>query len=170
MIKLFSTLILTCTLLGCVTVPNQINSSPHKNDAVVDLKKMNFFGSGLENSTNFTYTQFNENYAITAKHTDKKHKVVWTCEDCDLVFYEKKLEGFKHDDYWENGKPLENVKLLGHVGIFIKELEGRDLAIVGMINNVIVGNLMTITPIKGMSGGPVLNDSNKIIGMNIGYK
>lgn len=167
MIKLVSILILSCTLFGCVTVPKQDNNVEVENK--ISLNEVKFFGSGLDNSSNYTYTQFNEKYAVTAKHTEKTHKVVWTCDDCDLIFFEHKLKGFKNEEYWGKVKPLSNVKLYGHVGIFIKELEGRDLNIVGFVNSVLVGNLMTITPIKGMSGGPVVS-GGKIVGMNIGYE
>lgn len=117
---------------------------------------------------NASYTQWNENYAITANHVKNVTNSVYSCSSgCDLQFFKKKNEKFKIA--WRDAIKGEKLYFLGQD----RYKQGRikigynlDKNVLDSDTNRIIGKLAFVSVEEGMSGGPVYGEDGKIVGMS----
>lgn len=116
-----------------------------------------------------TFAQWNENYAVTVKHASNVPNSVYQSDIYDLQFFKKKSVGNIPEWSYSNEKDI--VSMIGYTEVnsdnkIIKK--GKDLGTADfLIKNKY--RMVDTTIIKGMSGGPVINNKNKLVGINIGY-
>jgi len=158
MFKKIATFVFFCmfTLLaGCSGTPFYGPMTAIHDDKTVDI------GS---------YVQWNNEYAVTAKHVKYVPNIVYVSKDYDLVF-------FKHPSTatvrWADTHVNENLVSKGFP-FFPKRNKELSLAGQSVDINLTMDNLphyylIDALLVAGMSGGPVLNSRNEVVGINIGY-
>lgn len=151
--KLF-TLALVLSLVGCA------NSSNYENLGLKD-----------QPLSKFAYIQMNDQYAMTAKHIETTPNVAYECSSgCDLVFFYNPDVNFKQP-IWRN--PIIGEKVV-QVGIDYQgktvERTGRVLETYSKPSEQSKFYYMSTSSftVKGMSGGPVYGQDNRMIGMTLG--
>lgn len=117
-----------------------------------------------------SYVQWNNDYAVTAKHVKSIKNVAYVSDSYDLVFFKhKSTVSVKWADTHVN-------EALVSKGFPFFPARQKELALNG--NSVDINLTMDNLPhyylidtllIAGMSGGPVFNINNEVVGINIGY-
>ena len=129
--------------------------------------------NGKVYEANASFIQWNEDYAVTAKHVSLVENPDFVCSSgCDMVFFKHKAKNFNSAQKWRNAEFGESIKAVGNnVNKFVVEREGKVLKDVVRDNPqaeyfYLVNDADTV---GGMSGGPVYaaND-NALVGMTIG--
>ena len=116
--------------------------------------------------------QWNEEYAVTAKHIHFIKDEVYSCSTgCDLAFIKHKATGPL--PLWHTFKPGESVRSVGY-SPYMVTVEGHGKAYPNPFQSSTEknGELYGITDaqmIKGMSGGPVYGADGAVLGINIGW-
>lgn len=118
----------------------------------------------------FSYVQWNNEYAVTVKHTPKLVTSVYKSDVVDVQFFKIKS---KEVPVWVEPKRLESLKMVGFIGVNPlkkKETVGNDAGMMIQWKTEkpyyrLMNNLIS----EGMSGGPVFNTKNEVVGINIGY-
>lgn len=117
---------------------------------------------------NASYTQWNEEYAITANHVKNVSGSVYSCSSgCDLQFFKKKNENF--DISWRDPVKGEKLYFLGqdkYKNDKIKLGVNVDKNVIDSDTNRIIGKLALVSVEEGMSGGPVYAEDGKLVGMS----
>ncbi len=113
--------------------------------------------------------QWNEDYAVTAKHTPFLPGVVHEGLG-DVVFFRHKAE---RTPQWRQFVPGEAVTAVGFNGLQMP-VEGRGHASASMVRLKGTGGGVFYSVhdgplVKGMSGGPLFADDGKVVGINIAY-
>lgn len=151
-------LTLTAMLSACSTVDRNEQYGPltHvRQDKSVDI------GS---------YVQWNEEYAVTAKHVLNVENVAYVSTDYDLVFFKHKSTAPLK---WAETKKNEPLTSKGFPFFPSREkekvIEAKSVDINLTMDDMPDYYLLSAQLINGMSGGPVFNQFNEVVGINIGY-
>lgn len=161
--RLIALVVLSLAMVGCATQDYSNMGS------LTGKVKQN----GKVYEANASFIQWNEDYAITAKHVTIVKNPDFICSSgCDMVFFKHKADNFNKQQKWRNAVFGEAIKAVGNIGnIFSVERHGKVLKDVVKDNPkaeyfYLVNDADTVS---GMSGGPVYaaND-NALIGMTIG--
>ena len=120
--------------------------------------------------------QWNEDYAVTAKHTPLLRNIAYTCSTgCDLVFIKRKSTG--NIPEWRHSVPNEKLTAYGTSPLYIPaKTEGVSL-LTRLQKDVEINNeksvelykLNNISSIMGMSGGPIYGEDGKVVGITLGF-
>lgn len=125
----------------------------------------NFQGNSLS-----SYVRWNDNYIVTVKHAGILDGSSYISEEYDLQFV-KKHSVNEDNAIWAYPVNKEKLLMFGYVKNRTKVYrEGYDAGVV--IKNLSVDakyRLIDRAIKKGMSGGPVFNSKNEVVGINIGY-
>lgn len=117
-----------------------------------------------------SFTQWNEEYAVTASHVAWVNDVAFTCEaGCDLKFFKHKATGPVIE--WRNRVPNEEVVAVGLNEDRIGQVRtGKDINISVRLsdNSPYIYYTHSAKTQGGMSGGPVYGKDRKVIGMILG--
>lgn len=155
MLKNIFIAILILNIFGCVSIQD---NQPY---GQVSVKKDKELIIG-------TFVQWNADYAVTAKHIPNVKNSVYISDNYDLQFFKKHSDVYP---IWKSPKNGENLKMLGYIKYKKFNptiINGKDLglAIAFSQHNY---RIVDVTLVSGMSGGPVFNIDNKVVGINIGY-
>lgn len=120
--------------------------------------------------------QWNEDYAVTAKHTPLLRNIAYTCSTgCDLVFIKRKATG--NIPEWRHSVPNEKLTAYGTSPLYIPaKTEGVSL-LTRFQQDVEINNkksvefykLNNISSMMGMSGGPIYGEDGKVVGITLGF-
>jgi hypothetical protein len=117
-----------------------------------------------------SYVQWNDDYAVTAKHVKNVKDVVYVSNDYDLVFFKHKST---NPMKWADTQVNEPLISKGFPFFPQRDQEiaikGNSVNIHLTLDNMPYYYLMDAQLIAGMSGGPVFNQYNEVVGINIGY-
>lgn len=120
--------------------------------------------------------QWNEDYAVSAKHTPFLRNVAYTCSTgCDLVFIKRKADN--NIPEWRHSVPNEKLTAYGTSPLYVpaktegtamitrlqKDVEANDKKAVELykLNNMV--------SMMGMSGGPIYGEDGKVVGITLGF-
>ena len=148
-------LTITATLSGCSGNPQYGPLTHFNDDKSVDI------GS---------YVQWNDEYAVTAKHVKNVQNVAYVSKNYDLVFFKHKSTAPLK---WADTKVNEPLVSKGFP-FFPQRLKENVVSANNVNVNLTLDNiphyfLMDAQLVGGMSGGPVFNQYNEVVGINIGY-
>ncbi|UVJ46514.1 serine protease [Pseudomonas sp. LS1212] len=116
--------------------------------------------------------QWNEDYAVTTRHTSFLPNVKYSCSTgCDLVFIQHKANG--RYPSWRAPRVGENITAVG-TSPYLTTVTGKGKVYQAPFENTDEdsGELYAIHDapmIKGMSGGPVIASDGSIVGINMGF-
>ena len=149
-------------LSGCNGVPTSYVSDPVYSQAFVVTS-----GAPLPMLLMASAIQWNEDYAVTAKHTPFLRNVVHEGLG-DVVFFKHKASSVPH---WRQYVPGEAVTAVGF-NSFMMPMQGKGHALPSLVRlEGTPGSVFYSVhdgPItKGMSGGPVFADDGKVVGINV---
>lgn len=120
--------------------------------------------------------QWNEDYAVSAKHTPFLRNVAYTCSTgCDLVFIKRKADN--NIPEWRHSVPNEKLTAYGTSPLYIpaktegtamitrlqKDVEANDK------KEVELYKLNNMASMMGMSGGPIYGEDGKVVGITLGF-
>jgi hypothetical protein len=160
---LIALVVLSISMVGCAT-----QEYSNMGSLTESIKK-----NGKVYEANASFIQWNEDYAVTARHVTIVKNPDFVCSSgCDMVFFKHKAENFNSSQKWRNAEFGESIKAVGNnIKQFVVEREGKVLKEIVKDNPkaeyfYLVNDADTV---GGMSGGPVYaaND-NALIGMTIG--
>lgn len=116
--------------------------------------------------------QWNDEYAVTVRHTPFTENIVHTCStNCDLVFIKHKAK--KLPLSWRPPVLGEEITVVGFSPYMITTT-GKGKIYQTPFSNIKEhsGDLYGIHDaplVKGMSGGPVIGNDGKVVGINTGF-
>lgn len=122
-------------------------------------------------TTSYTasFIQWNDEYAVTAKHVKNLPNSVYICGvGCDLQFFKHKAS--LPIIQWRDGIKGENVHLVGQNASRQETIItgfNTDRNVFDTDTKKYIGKLALATSVPGMSGGPIYGDDAKVIGMTI---
>ncbi|MDE4539155.1 trypsin-like peptidase domain-containing protein [Pseudomonas sp. ITEM 17296] len=151
-------------LSGCNGVPTSYVSDPVYSQAFVVTS-----GAPLPLLLMASAIQWNEDYAVTAKHTPFLRNVVHEGLG-DVVFFKHKASKVPH---WRQYVPGESVTAVGFNSLMIPVL-GKGHALPSLVRlegtpGSVFYSLHDGPMVKGMSGGPVFADDGQVVGINIAF-
>lgn len=151
-------------LSGCNGMPTAYVSDPVYDQAFVVTS-----GAPLPMLLMATAIQWNEEYAVTAKHTPFLRDVVHEGLG-DVVFFKHKANKVPQ---WRQFVPGESVTAVGF-NSFMMPVQGKGHTLASLVRlSGTPGSVFYSVhdgPItKGMSGGPVFADDGNVVGMNVAY-
>lgn len=151
-------------LSGCNGVPTSYVSDPVYSQAFVVTS-----GAPLPLLLMASAIQWNEDYAVTAKHTPFLRNVVHEGLG-DVVFFKHKASEVPH---WRQYVPGESVTAVGFNSLMIPVL-GKGHALPSLVRlegtpGSVFYSLHDGPMVKGMSGGPVFADDGQVVGINIAF-
>ena len=151
-------------LSGCNGMPTAYVSDPVYDQAFVVTS-----GAPLPMLLMATAIQWNEEYAVTAKHTPFLRNVVHEGLG-DVVFFKHKANKVPQ---WRQFVPGESVTAVGF-NSFMMPVQGKGHTLASLVRlSGTPGSVFYSVhdgPItKGMSGGPVFADDGNVVGMNVAY-
>lgn len=120
--------------------------------------------------------QWNEDYAVSAKHTPFLKNVAYTCSTgCDLVFIKRKADN--NIPEWRHSIPNEKITAYGTSPLYIPAKTTGTTLLTKLEKEVEVNNkksfelykLNNIASIVGMSGGPIYGEDGKVVGITLGF-
>ena len=148
-----------CVLIqGCASV-----------DPTLPSVEFGLVGNKFPDTKFGTYTQWNENYAVTARHVGKQNNTAYQSKELDVQFV-KIPSSIKPK--WGNFIFGEQVTMKGYTlgekpTLFTVSGYTVDY---GLYYNRSRNYALIDSGIQsGMSGGPVYNSKNEIVGISIGY-
>lgn len=117
-----------------------------------------------------SYVQWNNDYAVTAKHVKYVPNVVYVSKDYDFVFFKHKSTATVK---WADTHVNEALVSKGFPFFPARQkelaLNGNSVDINLTMDNLPHYYLIDTLLVPGMSGGPVFNANNEVVGINIGY-
>jgi hypothetical protein len=145
-------------------VPTSYVSDPVYNQAFVVTS-----GAPLPLLLMASAIQWNEDYAVTAKHTPFLRNVVHEGLG-DVVFFKHKASEVPH---WRQYVPGESVTAVGFNSLMIP-VQGKGHALPSLVRlegtpGSVFYSLHDGPMVKGMSGGPVFADDGQVVGINIAF-
>ncbi len=151
-------------LSGCNGMPTAYVSDPVYDQAFVVTS-----GAPLPMLLMASAIQWNEDYAVTAKHTPFLRNVVHEGLG-DVVFFKHKAAKVPQ---WRQFVPGESVTAVGF-NSFMMPVQGKGRTLDSLVRlEGTPGSVFYAVhdgPItKGMSGGPVFADDGKVVGMNVAF-
>ncbi|WEL58207.1 serine protease [Pseudomonas kermanshahensis] len=151
-------------LSGCNGVPTSYVSDPVYSQAFVVTS-----GAPLPLLLMASAIQWNEDYAVTAKHTPFLRNVVHEGLG-DVVFFKHKASEVPH---WRQYIPGESVTAVGFNSLMIP-VQGKGHALPSLVRlegtpGSVFYSLHDGPMVKGMSGGPVFADDGQVVGINIAF-
>jgi hypothetical protein len=120
--------------------------------------------------------QWNEDYAVSAKHTPFLRNVAYTCSTgCDLVFIKRKADN--NIPEWRHSVPNEKLTAYGTSPLYVPAktegaaMETRLQKDVESNNkkSIELYKLNNMASIMGMSGGPIYGEDGKVVGITLGF-
>lgn len=151
-------------LSGCNGMPTAYVSDPVYDQAFVVTS-----GAPLPMLLMATAIQWNEEYAVTAKHTPFLRNVAHEGLG-DVVFFKHKANKVPQ---WRQFVPGESVTAVGFNSLMMPvQGKGHTLASLVRLSGTPGSVFYSVHdgPItKGMSGGPVFADDGNVVGMNVAY-
>jgi hypothetical protein len=116
--------------------------------------------------------QWNEDYAVTTRHTPLIPNVKYSCSTgCDLVFIQHKANG--RYPSWRAPRVGEDITAVGASPYLVTTSgKGKVYQTPFLNTDEHSGDLYAIHDaplIKGMSGGPVIASDGSIVGINTGF-
>jgi hypothetical protein len=115
-----------------------------------------------------SFTQWNEEYAVTAKHVEHLEGSVYICDyGCDLQFFKHK--NTQQLPSWRNALANEKLIFVGQNGEQQKMVSvgiNMDNSVKDTQTGIYMGKLARVTVIPGMSGGPVYGMDGRLVGMS----
>ena len=161
-IKTFYVLLLAAFLSGCNGLPR-----PSQSDDYFTV----FSGFPLPGFFMASAVQYNEDYAVTVRHTPFLRNKAWECSTkCDLVFIKHKANG--KIPSWREAQPWEEIVAKG-ASPYLTGAEGAGRIYPAPFLNTneksgVLYGIHDAPIVKGMSGGPVVAADGKIVGINMG--
>ena len=151
-------------LSGCNGVPTSYVSDPVYSQAFVVTS-----GAPLPLLLMASAIQWNEDYAVTAKHTPFLRNVVHEGLG-EVVFFKHKASEVPH---WRQYVPGESVTAVGFNSLMIP-VQGKGHALPSLVRlegtpGSVFYSLHDGPMVKGMSGGPVFADDGQVVGINIAF-
>lgn len=120
--------------------------------------------------------QWNEDYAVSAKHTPFLRNIAYTCSTgCDLVFIKRKADN--NIPEWRHSVPYEKLIAYGTSPLYIPaKTEGTSMATklqkdveVNNTKSIELYKLNNMASMMGMSGGPIYGEDGKVVGITLGF-
>ncbi|UPL05166.1 hypothetical protein PisoF_00803 [Pseudomonas sp. IsoF] len=151
-------------LSGCNGVPTSYVSDPVYSQAFVVTS-----GAPLPMLLMASAIQWNEDYAVTAKHTPFLRNVVHEGLG-DVVFFKHKAREVPH---WRQYVPGESVTAVGFNSLMMP-VQGKGHAMPSLVRlegtpGSVFYSLHDGPMVKGMSGGPVFADDGQVVGINVAF-
>nr|WP_244656745.1 serine protease [Pseudomonas sp. CFBP 13719] len=150
-------------LSGCNGIPVAYLSDPVFDQAFIVTS-----GAPLPMMLMATAIQWNDEYAVTAKHTPFLKDIVHEGRG-DLVFFKHKAE---HAPQWRDSVPGESVTAVGFNSLYMP-VKGQGHAMSAMVRLDAKDGVFYSThdgaTVKGMSGGPVFSEDGKVVGITIAF-
>jgi len=148
---------------GCNGVPKTFISNPVYDQAFIVTS-----GAPMPMMIMATAVQWNDDYAVTAKHTPFLKNVVHEGRG-DLVFFRHRAD---YAPQWRQHVPGESVTAVGFNSLYLP-VEGAEnttsaLVRLGVGDNVFY-SIHDGATMKGMSGGPVFAGDGKVVGMTVAF-
>lgn len=159
-------------LIGAVTAGCNGMVKPDFSGPTNDSYFLVFSGFPLPYLYMASAVQWNDDYAVTTRHTPLIPHVKYSCSTgCDLVFIQHKANG--RYPSWRAPRVGENITAVG-VSPYLVTTTGKGKVYPTPFLNTAEhsGDLYAIHDaplVKGMSGGPVIASDGSIVGINIGF-
>ncbi|MND95059.1 hypothetical protein D3C80_873010 [compost metagenome] len=167
MIKIMAYFLIGAVTAGCNGMVKPDFSGP-TNDSYFSV----YSGFPLPYLYMASAVQWNEDYAVTTRHTPLMRNVKYSCSTgCDLVFIQHKANG--HYPAWRAPRVGEPITAAG-ASPYLTTVSGKGKVYAAPFINTDddSNDLYAIhdAPLaKGMSGGPVIASDGSIVGINIGF-
>ena len=164
--------IMACFLIGALTAGCNGIVKPDLSRATSDSYFLVFSGFPLPYVYMASAVQWNEDYAVTTRHTPLIPNVKYSCSTgCDLVFFQHKANG--RFPSWRAPRVGERITAVGGSPYLMTTIGKGKVYPTPFINtNEHSGDLYAIHDaplVKGMSGGPVIASDGSVVGINIGF-
>lgn len=166
MIKIMACLLIGALTAGCNGMVKPDFSGP-ANDSYFPV----FSGFPVPYLYMASAVQWNEDYAVTTRHTPFIPNVAYNCSThCDLVFFKHKANG--RYPSWRAPRVGESITAVGMSPYMVTTAGKGKVYPTPFINtDEHSGDLYAIHDaplVKGMSGGPVIATDGSIVGINVG--
>ena len=164
--------IMACFLIGALTAGCNGIVKPDFSGPTNDSYFLVFSGFPLPYVYMASAVQWNEDYAVTTRHTPLIPNVKYSCSTgCDLVFIQHKANG--RYPSWRAPRVGENITAVG-ASPYLTTATGKGKVYQAPFINADEdsGDRYAIHDaplIKGMSGGPVIASDGSIVGINMGF-
>jgi hypothetical protein len=167
MIKIMTYFLIGVVLAGCNGMVKPDFSGP-TNDSYFLV----FSGFPLPYLYMASAVQWNEDYAVTTRHTPLISNVKYSCSTgCDLVFIQHKANG--RYPSWREPRVGEDITAVGASPYLVTTTGKGKVYQAPFINSDEHSSdryaIHDAPLIKGMSGGPVIGSDGSIVGINMGF-
>lgn len=150
-------------LAGCNGIPTAYTSDPVYDQAFIVTS-----GAPLPMMLMATAVQWNEDYAVTAKHTPFLKDIAHEGRG-DLVFIRHKAAKAPS---WRASVPGEELTAVGFNSLYMP-VKGTGHALPALVRIDAKDGVFYAThdgpTVKGMSGGPVFSDDGQVVGMTVAF-
>ncbi|MDZ5436517.1 serine protease [Pseudomonas fluorescens] len=159
-------------LIGAVTAGCNGIVKPDFSEPANDSYFLVFSGFPLPYVYMASAVQWNDDYAVTTRHTPFIPNVKYSCStNCDLVFIKHKANG--RYPSWRAPRVGESITAVG-VSPYLVTTTGKGKVYKTPFVNADEnsGDLYGIHDaplVKGMSGGPVIANDGSVVGINVGF-
>lgn len=126
------------------------------------------YKDGMVNTSISSYVQWNNEYAVTVKHSEVRGIIEYDSKEYDVRFVKNKSSKIP---VWANPKKGDLLYMTGFPRAHQKQptiREGNDIGNIVIKEQKGYRAVKTLI-VKGMSGGPVFNTKDEVVGINIGY-
>ncbi|BCX67276.1 S1 family peptidase [Pseudomonas izuensis] len=164
--------IMACFLIGVVTAGCNGIVKPDLSGGTNDSYFLVFSGFPVPYLYMASAVQWNDDYAVTTRHTPFIPNVTYSCSThCDLVFIKHKANG--HYPSWRAPRVGESITAVGGSPYLVTTTGKGKVYQTPFVNaDEHSGDLYAIHDaplVKGMSGGPVIANDGSVVGINIGF-